>query len=81
MSLLPKHLCHAPGCMPKKVTARGLCWKHYREAQERVASGETTWEALCEAGHALPPLLGRNKSERLFKATGSELRSARPSTD
>lgn len=46
--------CRAGSCN-RVPASRGLCLAHYQQVQNLVRKGRTTWEALEEAGLALPP--------------------------
>lgn len=49
-------LCLTPHCgRPTKGGSRGLCNNHYTQAYTAVSAGKTTWEAMEQAGLALPP--------------------------
>lgn len=57
-SVLSTKTCLAPECSAP-AEARGLCFRHYRQAARLVRLKRLTWAALEERGRATPPATAR----------------------
>ena len=63
--------CLVPGCK-NEAKSRGLCGNCYTAARNAVAHEKTSWEALEEAGLALPSSREQSAFAAAFEKLGAK---------